>query len=71
VHRRGFLEGCAILDKPSYLTSSYKRGGSGRPGLSKWVGAMERFLMLMTVVLLLAMALVFAQQHASVLHGAP
>ena len=32
---------------------------------------MERFLMLMTVVLLLAMALVFAQQHASVLRGAP
>jgi hypothetical protein len=34
------------------------------------MGAMKRFLMLMTVVILSEMALAIAQHHASVLRGA-
>lgn len=44
------------------------RGGT--PGLSNWVGAMKRFLMLMGVVALLEMAMVIVLQNASVLRGA-
>ena len=68
---RGLLGGCAILGKPSYLTSLYKRGGAGHPDLSECVGAMKRFLMLMREVTLLVVALVIVPQNASVLRGAP
>jgi hypothetical protein len=70
VCRRSFLGGCAIVRKPAYLTSLYKRGGAEHSGLSKRVGSMERFLVWVRAVTLSAMALSIAQHHVSVLRGA-
>jgi hypothetical protein len=47
----------------------YKRGGADHPGLSKRVGPMQCFLMFVTIVTQLAMALAIAQ-HVPVLRGA-
>jgi hypothetical protein len=66
VRTSGFLGGCAIFGKPSYLNSLYKRGRVGHPGLSICMGAMKRFPILMRVV-----ASVIVQLNASVLRGAP
>ena len=45
--------------------------GGRIPRLSKWVGSLKRFLIFVAVVTLSAMAVAIAEQHFSVLRGAP